>query len=278
MLIALQVVLALIAAVWFLTMLGNLHAVFRLPGPVPLGSIGDGELDGRLVSVIVAARDEAGRVEETVRRALAQEGVRVEVIAVDDRSTDGTGESLDALAAEHPALRVVHIESLPEGWLGKCHALHRGAEIATGDWLLFLDADTHLTPGAVAGSLAVGLRERVAHVTLLPGLLLPSFWGQVAMGSFWVQMGSRAMKVNKSRPMAFMGVGAFNLIARDTYRAFGGHERLRLQVVDDITLGLCVRKIGEQVSGAGHDLHETDGAGVRHDMLLIGALDAHDCK
>lgn len=246
MLIALQVVLGLIAAVWFLTMLGNLRAIFQLPKPAPIDSIGAEELEGRLVSIIVAARDELGRIEETVRRALAQEGVPVEVIAVDDRSTDGTGESLDALAAEHQSLRIVHIESLPDGWLGKCHALHQGAAIASGDWLLFLDADTHLTPGAVAGALAVGLRERVAHVTLLPGLVLPSFWGQVTMGSFWVQMGSRAMQVNRCRPMSFMGIGAFNLITKEAYRAFGGHERLKMQVVDDITLGLCVRKTGEQ--------------------------------
>ncbi|MCB9838811.1 MAG: glycosyltransferase [Phycisphaeraceae bacterium] len=244
MLIALQIALLVIAALWIVMAIGAMRALRTLPRPVRLGAIGEGELAGRLVSVIIAARDEAGRIEETVRRALAQEGVAIEVIAVDDRSQDGTGESLDAMAGSDDRLRVVHITELPDGWLGKCHALHEGSRAARGDWLCFLDADTHLAANAVAGSLAVAIRAQVEHVTLLPDLVKPSFWGQVALGSFWTQMSDRARKVNNDHRNLFMGVGAFNMIERSTYDAFGGHGRLRLQVIDDMVLGLCVRKIG----------------------------------
>ena len=244
MALALNIVLGLIAVMWLWYTVCGVRAIRAMPGPVAPADIGAGELDGALVSVIVAARDEAGRVEETVGRALAQEGVRIEVIAVDDRSTDGTGVSLDAMAAANPALRVEHVEELPAGWLGKCHALHRGAALTRGGWLLFLDADTHLAAGTVAGALAVALREGVEHVTLLPDIVKPTFWGQVALGSFLGQMNDRAMKVNRDHPRLFMGVGAFNLIRRETYQEIGGHERLRLQVIDDMVLGLCVRKIG----------------------------------
>jgi hypothetical protein len=244
MVIALNIALGLVGLLWLLTAIGSLRAVLRLPVPVPLGSIGPEELAGEFVSIIIAARDEAERIEETVRCALAQEGVRFEVIAVDDRSTDGTRESLDAMATADPALRVVPLTELPGGWLGKCHALERGSEIARGGWLLFLDADTHLAPGAVAGALAQGLRGGVEHVTMLPDLVRPTFWGQVALWSFWGQMADRAMKVNRDHPRLFMGIGAFNMIKRETYRRIGGHARLRLQVIDDMVLGLCVRKVG----------------------------------
>ena len=244
MIIALNAVLLLVSAMWLMQTAGGLRATRSMPKPIEPDEIEEHELDDVFVSIIVAARDEVGRVEETVVRALAQEGVRCEVIAVDDRSTDGTGESLDALAATNPSLHVEHVEELPDGWLGKCHALHRGSIRAQGDWLLFLDADTHLEPHAVAGALAAALRDNADHVTLLPDLIKLTFWGQVAMGSFMSQMGDRAMKVNRDHPRLFMGIGAFNLVRRDTYDDFGGHERLRLQVVDDMVLGLCVRKIG----------------------------------
>src|SRR5262245_37061731 len=98
------------------------------------------------VSVVVAARDEQGRIETTVRRLLVQVGIELNVIAVDDRSTDRTGEILHQVAAEDPRLKVLRVEALPEGWLGKCHACHRGAESATGEWLLFTDGDIWMAP------------------------------------------------------------------------------------------------------------------------------------
>src|SRR5688572_1351722 len=96
------------------------------------------------VSVILAARDEEARVEGTVRRLLAQQHVELEIIPVDDRSRDGTAQILKSLSAEDSRVRPKRVDTLPEDWLGKCHACHVGASSATGEWLLFSDADCWL--------------------------------------------------------------------------------------------------------------------------------------
>src|SRR5262245_4794641 len=99
-----------------------------------------------VLSVVVTARDEAEAIETTVRRLLAQRYDRLEVIVVDDRSTDGTGAILDHLQAKTGPgrLTVIHNRQLPRGWIGKCHACHLGAQRARGDWILFMDGDVEL--------------------------------------------------------------------------------------------------------------------------------------
>ena len=96
------------------------------------------------VTIVIAARDEADRIVETVKRVLAQRGVDLAVTVVDDRSSDGTGDVVKAAFRTDPCVRVVRIDSLPEGWLGKCHALHSGAAGIADGWLLFMDADARL--------------------------------------------------------------------------------------------------------------------------------------
>src|SRR6185503_6681808 len=92
-----------------------------------------------------------------------------EVIVVDDRSNDDTGQILRRVASDEPRLKVIRVDVLPPEWLGKCHACHQGAEAATGDWILFTDADCWLAPDALARALRVAERERVDHVALTPG-------------------------------------------------------------------------------------------------------------
>ena len=121
-------------------------------------------------SIVLAARNEEGRIGDTVRRLLNQQGVRIEVIVVDDRSTDHTGEILIQLAAGDGRVKVRRIDILPDGWLGKCHACHVGAGLATGRWILFTDADCGLKPDVIARALQVANREGVEHITLTPGV------------------------------------------------------------------------------------------------------------
>ena len=111
------------------------------------------------VSVIVPARDEADAIEASVRHLLAQRGVAIEVIVVSDRSVDETAAIVRRLAATDPRVRLVEVTTLPERWLGKTHALHVGAQAATGDWLLFTDADCLLHPDVVARALRVAARD-----------------------------------------------------------------------------------------------------------------------
>src|SRR5437016_9870557 len=125
-------------------------------------------------SVVIAARDEEPRMEGTVRRLMAQRGLEAEFCIVDDRSTDRTGEILRQLAKEDARVQVKRVEVLPEGWLGKCHACHVGASAATGEWILFTDADCWLKPDVIARAIQVAERDRVDHVTLSPGTVIQS--------------------------------------------------------------------------------------------------------
>jgi hypothetical protein len=201
------------------------------------------------VSVVVAARDEAAGIEASVRTFLAQQEVSLEVIVVNDRSVDATGAIVHRLAAGEARLRVIDVATLPDGWLGKCHACHIGAATASGDWILFTDADCRLPPDVVARALDVAARTGVDHIALTPGpigaTLGAKAWHLVFLGS----VGSWIARANRDLKNAHIGIGAFNLVGAAIYRAGGGHEALRLTVIDDIRLGLLVRRAGGRTRG-----------------------------
>lgn len=237
----------LIAVVWFL-----LAAVFtwsslqmrRLPNSPPVTF--DPAVE--TVSAIMAVRDEVDRVEATVRRLLAQRGVNLELIVVDDRSGDGTNAVLSRLVPEFERLTVVRVDQLPEGWLGKCHALAAGAQHASGRWFLFVDGDIWLANDAVGRAVACAVAGRVDHVSLTPRLEPQdsrlSLAAKACLLAIHLPMGLVFALVNRDWPRVFAGVGAFNLVRADLYREFGGYERLKLEVADDMKLGLLVRRQG----------------------------------
>src|ERR1041385_8591497 len=197
-------------------------------------------------SVVIAARDEEARIEGTMRRLLAQRGGTVEFIVVDDRSTDGTGEILRRLAEEDARVQVKRVQTLPPGWLGKCHACHIGAGAATGDWILFTDADCWLKPDVIARALRVAERDGVDHVTLSPGTVIESLGARAWHLLFLTSLLNWFSGVNRDRPRAYLGIGAFNLLRATAYRQCGGYEALRLTIVDDIKLGLLLRRAGSR--------------------------------
>jgi hypothetical protein len=195
-------------------------------------------------SVIVPARNEEDRIEKTIRHLLNQGRVSIEVIGVDDRSSDRTGEILARLAAEDSRVRVTRVERLPEGWLGKCHACHAGARVATGDWLLFTDADCWMKPDVIARALSVAVRDGVEHIALTPGVAALTIPAQGWHLAFLISLAGWFAGVNQDKPKSYFGMGAFNLVQRTIYDRWGGHEALRLTVLDDVRLGLLVRRAG----------------------------------
>ncbi len=210
------------------------------------------------VSVVIAARNEGGRIEESVRRLFGQQGIQLQLIAVNDRSTDATGAILDRLAAEDTRLKVVHVDTLPPGWLGKCHACSRGAEQADGDWLLFTDGDIHMSVDLVARGVATAQREQAQHLTLWPGILCHRWFARAAILA-WGQLliiYAPAAQINRDRGNKALGVGAFNLVWRQAYLAIGGHQPLRMEVIDDVKLGLLLRRAGfrQRIYSATHEL------------------------
>lgn len=209
-----------------------------------------------LVSLIVAARNEERNVEAAMRSLLAQQYPALEIIAVEDRSTDRTGAILDGLARSEPRLTVVHVTELPPGWLGKNHALSVGAASAQGEWLLFADADVVMHPEVVSRAVGYATRAGFDNITLLPDTLMPGLFLKAfcIVGIVIFSLALRPWKARDPKSRAFVGVGAFNLVRASAYRRAGGHDPIRLRPDDDIKLGKLLKRSGarqDAVSGLG---------------------------
>jgi glycosyltransferase involved in cell wall biosynthesis len=196
------------------------------------------------VTVVIAARNERERIEESVERLLAQRGVDLELVVVDDRSDDGTREILERLSADDPRLRVIRVDTLPQGWLGKPHACHVGSQDARGEWILFTDADTWMSPDLIASTVRAAVSERAELVCLFPAQNPISLWGRAALLTFSMGLLVAAARANRDRRLSPMGIGAFNLVRAAAYRRVGGYEVLRMEVVDDMKLGMLVQRDG----------------------------------
>ncbi|MEK7674214.1 MAG: glycosyltransferase family 2 protein [Verrucomicrobiota bacterium] len=246
-----------IAAAGFAMTIGflrHLHWVQRLPSLESIDRGGahakrDAGLAGPRVSVVLAARNEEARIETTIRRLLAQRDVELEVVAVDDRSSDRTAEILRRLAAEDGRVKMRRIELLPEGWLGKCHACHVGASAATGDWMLFTDGDVWLQSDVVIRAVRLANSQGVDHVCLTPGVSDATPGGKAWHLAFLLTLSNWLSGVNRDRPGAYLGMGAFNLVRAAAYHACGGYETLRLTVLDDVKLGLLLCRAGKRTRG-----------------------------
>ena len=223
------------------------------------------------VSIIVPARNEEEVIEQALRTLLALDYDNYEVIAVNDRSTDSTGAIMERVAASHNqnphtfdklktgslaetatrvacahVLRVVHHTELPRGWLGKTHAMWTAAKEATGDWLLFTDADVLFKPDALRRALAYAESEPADHVVLFPRMIMkrPGEYMMIAFFQTMFMFGHRPWKVADPSTDDHMGVGAFNLVRRRVYEAVGTYAALRMEVLDDMKLGKVVKKAG----------------------------------
>jgi glycosyltransferase involved in cell wall biosynthesis len=221
------------------------------------------------ISIIVPARNEEHDIRATLEHLLALDYSNYEVIAVDDRSTDGTGEQMDEVASSCgaetsarvqpaiesqsreemsscPRLQVIHITNLPAGWMGKTHAMWAAGKRATGDWLLFTDADVLFKPDSVRRVVAYAEAEQADHVVLFPRMLMEHA-GERMMIAFFQTMfvfGHRPWKVADPRARDHMGVGAFNMVRRPVYEAIGTYQALRMEVLDDMKLGKLIKNAG----------------------------------
>ncbi len=200
-------------------------------------------------SVVIAARDEEARVEQTIRCLLQQLGVDLEIILVDDRSKDQTAAILGRLSDEDPRIQIKRVANLPEGWLGKCHACHLGAGAATGEWILFTDADCWLKPDVIARACRLAEREHVDHITLASGISVKTRGLVASHLLFLTGTANWFSEVNRDTGKRFLGFGAFNLVRTAAYRQCGGYEALRLTVLDDMKLGLLLRRAGKRTRG-----------------------------
>ncbi len=197
-------------------------------------------------SVVIAARNEEARIEGTIRRLMAQRDVEAEFLIIDDRSTDRTSEIVRELAKEDLRVKLKRVEVLPDGWLGKCHACHVGASAATGDWILFTDADCWLKPDVIARAVRSAERDGADHVVISPGMDLKKAATRAWHLLFLTSTSHWFSGVNRNHPRSHIGSGAFNLARTAAYRQCGGYEALRLTVLDDVKLGQLLIRAGKR--------------------------------
>ena len=199
-----------------------------------------------LLSVIIPACNEAANIDAAVASLLRQDYPSFEIILVDDRSTDGTGEIIDRLALREPRIRALHVTALPEGWLGKVHALDRGVESAKGEWLLFTDADVQFAAGTLRRAVGWAAVNGIDHLALAPLAVQQSFLLDIVVHAFMLLflIGTRAAGINRPNSRSFAGVGAFNLVRRTAFQRTPGFQWLRLEPCDDVGLGLMVKRTG----------------------------------
>lgn len=209
-------------------------------------SLPDGELPS--LSVVIPARNEERKIASALRSVLEQDYPAMEVVVVDDRSTDDTGTILDRMARERESLRVLHLDELPDGWLGKANALHEGAGAAGGELLLFTDADVVMEPDAVRRAASYLVRRRLDHVTAVPDLEMPGTLLEAATGTFKLLFGIyfRPWEARDPASSRYVGTGAFNLVRAEAYRSVGGHEPISLRPADDLKLGRMLKEEGHR--------------------------------
>jgi glycosyltransferase involved in cell wall biosynthesis len=208
------------------------------------------EAEGPDCTVIVPACNEENSIQATLRSLLASTGVRLQIIAVNDRSTDRTGALMEAVTREAKGtpheLSVIHIQTLPADWLGKPHAMDMAAKEAKAPWLLFTDGDVIFEPQALHLALHETMARKTDHLVLVPTLIFKSMSERAMLAAMQTlsQWTVRMWKVADPSSRDFIGVGGFNLIRRDVYTKVGGFEALRMEVLDDLRLGWLVKRAG----------------------------------
>ncbi|MFN2454765.1 MAG: glycosyltransferase family 2 protein [Pyrinomonadaceae bacterium] len=238
---------------WFAAAFATLRGIRRQPPLAPVMN-GDGESlrtnDAPMVSILVPARNEEDRVlAAAVSSMLAQDYGNFEIVAVNDRSTDKTGEMLYAIAKKDERLRVIDGAPLPEGWLGKPHAMQQALRAARGEWMLATDADMIFEPRAVRTAVARALAGEFDAVTFIPHVRCLSFWERVFMPVFgWFMVVALPVhRVNDPKRREAIGIGGFFMIHRGMLRRVGEYNTVRAEVAEDLRMAEALKRAGARL-------------------------------
>jgi glycosyltransferase involved in cell wall biosynthesis len=201
------------------------------------------------VTMLIPAKDEGERIRACIQSALNQDYENLDVIAIDDRSVDRTGEIMDEMAAINPKLSVIHIQpgSLGPGWTGKNNALFTGAQKASGEWLLLVDSDVILQPPALSTSIALAVYKKFDLLSLLPRLETHTIWERSLIPLCSAAAATMYMialnNVNNMKRVGFAN-GQFMLISRAAYDTIGGHETVKDRYCEDVEIARIMKARG----------------------------------
>ena len=240
---------SLAAIVWPAIALGAYASYRRCKSLVP-----DPHVDPELykdvkISVIIPARNEERDIENTIRSVLNQPGVNVEVLVVNDHSDDSTGEIVNRVAAEDPRVRALHDPPMRDGWLGKANAMQYAASFATGDYIVFTDADITHNPGGFAAALTEMRDNGHALLSLMPLFRWESIWENAAAPMFQLAMTNYLSgAIHDPQSDDAIAVSAFIMVDADVYRAVNGHEAVRTEMLDDVMLARHFKRSGYPVA------------------------------
>ena len=199
-----------------------------------------------VVSLISPACNEEAHLEASLKSVLSNHYPRLEVVAINDRSNDRTPQIIDTLAETDDRLKPVHITHLPDGWLGKLNAMAQGVEAASGEWLLFCDADVIFAPNALQKAIAYAESKQLDYLAALAKIEPTDFWADTVFNVLMPIMfvGARPWAVRNPESEAILGSGAFVLVRRSAYDASPGLEWMRLEVADDQTICALIKSHG----------------------------------
>ena len=197
------------------------------------------------VSVIVPARNEEACLGACLESLAGQQGVSLEIIVVDDGSTDRTSE----IAHSFAGVKLIEAGRLPEGWSGKSKAVYTGVQHACGEWLLFADADTVHLPGSLARSLAEAKRYGAEMLSYSPAQELHGFIQRAVMPVIFAELAStyRPREVSDPNSAAAAANGQYLLITRQAYDAVGGHAAIADRLLEDVELARAVKRSGRRI-------------------------------
>ena len=247
MILAAQLAAWLVALMWLGKSFAATRGLPRIPDLLqPVNDISPAGAPS--ITVIVPARNEAADIAATLESLLSQDYPNLQIIAVNDRSTDQTGDLITALADQHPEqLRALHIAELPPGWLGKTHAMALAARQAPTDYLLFTDGDVLFRSDAIRLSLANAVATHADHLITIPTTIIKR-WDEAAILAFFQIFGlwgARPWRIADPKAKRdALGIGAFNLLRREAYLEIGGFEALRMEIVEDLGLGRRIKRAG----------------------------------
>ncbi len=223
------------------------------------------------VSVIIPARNEEKNIKEALHSILCQDYKNLEIIVINDRSTDNTGDILNKMAESDNKLKLITIDNLPAGWLGKNHSLFKGAAAASGEYLLFTDADVVMHTSTVSKAVSYMVSKNIDHIAVAPKMNISGFFLKITVSIFLLLLAIyiRPWSAKNPKTKFAIGIGAFNLVKKDVYEKIGTYKSLAMRPDDDLSFGKRIKQAGfKQEMIIGKDLISVEWYSSLKEMII----------